>query len=93
MFSKLCAIGVFACWIGETRLGIGRHVQYVGAENLIAITRWEFYHSISVTVGISLVKISLGFLLLRLVRKRLYRNFLIGMIGAFFLHHPPLSFE
>lgn len=69
------------CWVGETRLGIGRHEQDVRVDNLLVITHWQFYYSIIVTVGISLVKISLGFLLLRLVQKRLYRNCLIGMIG------------
>jgi hypothetical protein len=44
---------------------------------------WQFFHNLLVMIGISLVKISIAFFLLRLVISRPYKIFLISMIGEF----------
>lgn len=44
------------------------------------IYHWEFFHSLLVMTGISLVKISIAFFLFRLVNERWYKHFLTGMV-------------
>jgi hypothetical protein len=49
------------------------------------LLHWQFYHSLIVMVGISLIKISIACFLLRLVTitNKVYRIFLYCMIGKF----------
>ena len=45
------------------------------------INHWQFYHYIVVVLGISLIKLSIAFLLLRFVRVVAYKRFIWVMIG------------
>jgi len=50
---------------------------------MVKMLHWQFFHSLIVTVGISLVKLSVAFFLLRLVPGKNYKMFLYGMISKF----------
>lgn len=72
---------MFACFVGECKAGVGRYIQFISPSNLETIYHWIYFHTILVTVGIILVKISIGLLLLRLMQGRWYQRFLWAMIG------------
>jgi hypothetical protein len=57
------------------------HRLSIDPDDYITIQHWSFYHSLFVTVAISLVKMSVACFLLRLVTKKIYKNFLTGMLG------------
>ena len=73
---------VMICGIAETKNGIGRHEVYIPIPELENLLHWQFYHSIVIMCGISLVKISIGFFLLRFVNSKIYKRVVIGMIGT-----------
>jgi len=75
-----CSVGVLICFVGETKLGVGRRSRDISTQALSKIDHWMFFHSLMVTIGISLVKISIAFFLLRLVQAKAYKRFLVGMI-------------
>ena len=82
---RVCSAAVYACFIGEVKLGVGEHITNPQLDrNTETIQEWSFFHAWIVVVGISFVKISIGFFLLRLVQgkwlkvnKHLYREILI----------------
>ena len=78
---QIFGIGVFVCFIGETRNGVGMHTKYIRPDEFKRMLHWQFFHSLIVTVGISLVKLSVAFFLLRLVPGKNYKWFLYGVIG------------
>lgn len=57
------------------------HTVNISASEMIKMLHWQFFHSILVTVGISLIKLSMARFLLRLVPGKTYKYFLYGMIG------------
>jgi hypothetical protein len=62
---------VYACFIGEVKLGVGEHItnpQLLGDTQ--TIQEWSYFHAWIIVVGISFVKISIGFFLLRLVQNK-----------------------
>ena len=71
------------CVIYETKNGIGRHEADIPIPELENMLHWQFYHSIVIMCGVSLVKISVGFFLLRFVNSKIYKRFVTSMIGAF----------
>ena len=70
-----------ACFVGETHNGVGRFSAAISPVDRENIAHWQFYHSIVVTLGITLVKFSVGFYLLRLVTKKLYKWALIVILS------------
>jgi hypothetical protein len=60
---------------------MGRHIQFIESPHMENLMHWQYYHSWIVVVGVSLVKVSIAFFLLRLVSGRKYRWFLKGVIG------------
>jgi len=79
MAAMLCSIGVLVCFIGETHHGIGMHSVAIPVSELGKLLHWQFYHSLIVMFGISLIKISIACFLLRLVTGKVYKIFLYGM--------------
>jgi hypothetical protein len=79
---QICGVGVLACFIGECKAGVGRHIQYISPPELQTIYHWIYFHSLINMVGVSLVKISVALFLLRLVPGRWYNSFVIGIIGT-----------
>ena len=60
---------MYACFIGEVKEGVGEHItnpQLLG--DYETIQEWSYFHAWIVVLGISFVKISIGFFLLRLVQ-------------------------
>jgi hypothetical protein len=65
---------VYACFIGEVKLGVGEHIlnpELLG--NMMTVSHWAYFHSWIIVMGISFVKISIGFFLLRLVQGKWYK--------------------
>ncbi|RFU26851.1 hypothetical protein B7463_g9484, partial [Scytalidium lignicola] len=79
--AMICAILVFVCFVGETHHGLGWHTADITVPMMIKLEHWSFFFSLAVTIGISLVKISIGFFLLRLVPGKKSKWFLWGMIA------------
>ena len=75
---QICGIGVFACFVGECKAGVGKHVKYISLPNYETIFHWIHFHSLTVMVGISLVKISIAFFLLRLVPREMVPTVPLG---------------
>jgi len=78
--ATLCGVGVLICFIGETNHGVGMHTFSITPDEFVKMLHWQFFHSLIVTLGISLVKISVACFLLRLVPGKAYRWFLYGMM-------------
>ncbi|PKY07396.1 hypothetical protein P168DRAFT_315906 [Aspergillus campestris IBT 28561] len=77
----LCAFGVLACFVGESFHGLGHYSDDIAMADFGVLNEWMFYHAIVIVLGISLVKVSLGFFLLRFAaRKRALRWFIIGCL-------------
>jgi hypothetical protein len=64
----------------ESQNGLGRYTQYLEREDFLVLAKYGFYHSIFVMLGISAVKLSMGFLFLRITQDN-FRRFVIGMIN------------
>ncbi len=63
------------------------HTKDITFPELGKMLHWQFFHSLTVTLGISLIKLSVAFFLLRLVPAKAYKFFLSGMISK--LPHTP----
>ena len=74
-------VGVFTCFVGETHNGKGMHMKSIRPDESIRLSHWTYFHSIIVTVGISLVKLSVAFFLLRLAPGKAHKIFLYCVIG------------
>lgn len=60
---------------------MGMHYKTISVSAYTKLLHWQFFHSIIVTVGISLIKISVAFFLYRLTPSVGMKRFLIGMVG------------
>jgi len=79
--SMLSSIAVLGFIIEEVKLGVGEHYGNPHQlSNFSNILYWSYYHSFTIVMGISLVKISVGFFLLRLVQGKWYKRFIIAWI-------------
>ncbi|PVH82004.1 hypothetical protein DL98DRAFT_514370 [Cadophora sp. DSE1049] len=79
--ATICGVGVFICFVGETHNGKGMHTKSIRPDEMIRLSHWTFFHSIIVTVGISLVKLSVAFFLLRLAPGKGHKVFLYCVIA------------
>ncbi|KAK8023755.1 hypothetical protein PG993_011821 [Apiospora rasikravindrae] len=73
----IAAIGSMVCFVGECETGAGKHFWDLDFTLFPAFLRWQYIHGILLVVGISLVKISIGFFLLRLIQNKWYRRIVI----------------
>ncbi|KAK8074120.1 hypothetical protein PG994_005019 [Apiospora phragmitis] len=73
----IAAIGSMVCFVGECETGAGKHLWDLDFALFPAFLRWQYIHGILLVVGISLVKISIGFFLLRLIQNKWYRRVII----------------
>jgi hypothetical protein len=63
-----------AFFVQEVRLGVGEHFGNPHQlMNFTEILQWSYYHGWILVIGISSVKISVGFFLLRLVQGKWYK--------------------
>lgn len=68
-------------FIALERLGIGRHLYAIPANNLTQLVRWQWYFTLFIAIGISFVKLSVAFFLLRIIHRPYYQRFLYSMIS------------
>ncbi|KAF2997257.1 hypothetical protein E8E14_001573 [Neopestalotiopsis sp. 37M] len=76
----LAAVGSTVCLVEETKYGAGRHFIDIRLDEFAKLAFWQYVHGPLLVTGISLVKISLGFFLLRFVQGLWYTRFIIFMI-------------
>lgn len=81
LIAQACAFGVLACFIGETHRGLGHYSRDIGLEDLGPLSKWTFFHAIVIVLGISSVKMSLAFFLLRFAsQNKRIKRFIIGAL-------------
>ncbi|CZT51243.1 uncharacterized protein RSE6_12363 [Rhynchosporium secalis] len=79
--AMVCSLGVIACVIGEVNLGVGHHLGFPKLmANQMIIAHYSWFHAWINVLGTSLVKVSIGLFLLRLVQGKWYKRILIGWI-------------
>ncbi|KAL3480909.1 hypothetical protein BJX99DRAFT_206021 [Aspergillus californicus] len=81
VISMFCSAGVIACFIGESHHGLGQYMEAIPYDELEILAKWFWPHALIVVLGISLVKISLGFFLLRFTtQKKFLKPFILGSL-------------
>jgi len=84
--AMVCSATVFAFFVEEVKLGVGEHFgnphQF---SNFSSILHWGYFHGIVLVTGISSVKVSVGFFLLRLVQGKWYKRVIILWIVFLFI--------
>ncbi|PGH07541.1 hypothetical protein AJ79_06276 [Helicocarpus griseus UAMH5409] len=86
IFATVCSIIVLGCFIGESYNGLGRHTLHLDLAERQYMTRIGYIDEIFGSLGVSAVKLSVGFLLLRTVNKaniRRLTNIFIGFLLIF----------
>ncbi|KAL4758085.1 uncharacterized protein BDW70DRAFT_142395 [Aspergillus foveolatus] len=85
--SMICSFGVLACFVGESHHGLGQYMAAIFKNNDFGmLSKWFWGHAIIIVLGISLVKISIGFFLLRFAaQKKALKRFIIGSLVFLFL--------
>ncbi|KAL4954710.1 hypothetical protein BDW69DRAFT_205025 [Aspergillus filifer] len=80
--AMFCSVGVLACFIGESQHGLGQYNEAIAANgDFEKIQKWFWGHAIIIVLGISLVKISIGFFLLRFTnQKKFLKPFIFGSL-------------
>ncbi|ORX97794.1 hypothetical protein BCR34DRAFT_607135 [Clohesyomyces aquaticus] len=73
---------VFVCFVQETHHGLGKHfmVLLMDPEMYKKFAQYLYIHSILIMVGVSVVKLSIAFFLLRLSTRTRYSGFLYGCV-------------
>ncbi|KAF2469141.1 uncharacterized protein BDR25DRAFT_229933 [Lindgomyces ingoldianus] len=87
VFSMILASATFACFVIETHYGLGKHFLVLLMDPIMYMNfaRILYVHSIIVMVGVSSVKVSIAFFLMRLSTRTPYSRFLYGCIGFIIL--------
>ncbi|KAL4868008.1 hypothetical protein BDV12DRAFT_109147 [Aspergillus spectabilis] len=82
LVSMMCSAGVLACFVGESKHGLGQLMRTITADgNDEALAKWFWPHALIIVLGISLVKISIGFFLLRFTaQKKFLKPFILGSL-------------
>lgn len=71
------------CMFIEVSKGVGRHSgDPIYLQNFSTILKIGFFRGIFLVTGISLVKISVGLFLLRIVEGTVYKRIILGTIGT-----------
>ena len=80
--AAVMSVATFACFVGETYWGMGRHNKCVSLPDVEMQIKWEFFHALWIVTGVVLVKISIAFFLMRLAPKPAWKKFLWCAIGG-----------
>ncbi|EME82558.1 uncharacterized protein MYCFIDRAFT_33469, partial [Pseudocercospora fijiensis CIRAD86] len=80
--ATLMAVATFACFVGETHHGVGKHIQCITQVDYAAFAKWQWSHSLVVMWGVILVKISIALFLMRMVPPgKRWKSFLWAVIA------------
>ncbi|KAI6911085.1 hypothetical protein KC334_g3005 [Hortaea werneckii] len=82
LVAMFMAAATFACFVGETRNGLGRHFSCLSDKERSVLAHWQFFHNLSVMFGVVFVKISIAVFLMRLAPKPEWKRYLWGAIGT-----------
>jgi len=74
-------MAVLACWIEETKTGIGWHIDDVSIEQQKQLTKIMFVHGVINMNAVTFVKISAALNLRRFMQTKQQRIFLAGLIS------------
>lgn len=85
ILAALMAAATFICLCGESSYGMGRHREWQQPWMFEPYFRWLFPHSLTVMLGVVLVKISIAFFLMRIMIGKSWKIFLWSSVGEFAL--------
>ncbi|KAH9882067.1 hypothetical protein J1614_001239 [Plenodomus biglobosus] len=74
------SITTLALFVKIIDMGLGRHAEAFPIENIFPFFKIMYFYSILIISAYSIIKISIGFFLLRLTDRTRWRPFLIGML-------------
>jgi hypothetical protein len=77
----MCAIVAWVLQLITIRLGFGKHVEYVELSNIAAIIYDNFILQGVWIWGVTMVKVSLGFMILRIMRSKSWKWFIYIIMG------------
>ncbi|GAB1736169.1 hypothetical protein NU219Hw_g6844t1 [Hortaea werneckii] len=80
LVAMFMATATFACFVGETQNGLGRHFSCLSDQDRSRLAHWQFFHNLSVMFGVVFVKISIAVFLMRLAPKPEWKRYLWGAI-------------
>ncbi|KAH8728711.1 hypothetical protein GQ44DRAFT_608860 [Phaeosphaeriaceae sp. PMI808] len=69
-----------ALFVHVVGMGLGKHAEAFPLENVFPFFKIMYFYSVAIITAYSLIKLSIGFFLLRLVDRTRWRPFLIGML-------------
>ncbi|PSK36584.1 hypothetical protein B9Z65_1767 [Elsinoe australis] len=84
--AMLMGIALFGCFCGQANHGLGRHDEAITMDDQQGFQKIQFWSSLLVTSAITLVKISISLLLIKLVNNKHLIRFLyvfIGLVSAY----------
>lgn len=81
ILAALMAAATFICLCGESSYGMGRHREWQQPWMLEPYFRWLFPHSLTIMLGVVLVKISIAFFLMRIMLSKQWKVFLWSSVG------------
>ncbi|KAF4556628.1 Hypothetical protein D9617_1g085060 [Elsinoe fawcettii] len=79
--AMLMGIALFGCFCGQADFGLGRHDEALTLDDQQGFQRIQFWASLLVTSAITLVKVSISLLLIKLVNNKHLIRFLYVFIG------------
>ncbi|KFY98300.1 hypothetical protein V498_01565 [Pseudogymnoascus sp. VKM F-4517 (FW-2822)] len=80
--AQVLSVAVMVCMVLEVGKGVGRHnLDPIYLANMSTVIKIGFFRGLFLVSGISLVKISVGLFLLRIVEGTVYKRIIIGTIG------------
>lgn len=85
--ATLLALGTFACFVGESYCGMGRHWQWQQPLMTTLYFKWLSAHSLLVMLGAIFVKISIALFLMRILLQKSWRIFLWCSISQYYRDH------
>jgi len=79
---KILATIAFGCYISEVPLGLGKHLAVIQLDppKYRQLLKIRLVHQVCVTAGVTVVKISVSYMLLRLAVQRNHIYFLYSLI-------------
>lgn len=83
---QFCTLGVLITFASLVRLGIGRPKDAIPLENALAMGPYLWSFLLLYVVGISFIKLSVAFFLLRIIHRSYSCRFLYTMMGKSVRH-------
>jgi hypothetical protein len=81
--SMVIGVAIWACFVGESHYGLGKHWQAITPASLSIYSKYQFAHGMLMVWGLHVMKIAFALFLYRLSERNLYRRTLFAVMGEF----------